>query len=599
MAQRLTKPMLRLATTLLLLFVAHAIAHADNPQKMNMLSKNHCMLAFDTHTTRYLLLPVEEKAELCNLRLIVDNNAIQAFNVRLAADHVDYFVPLALDAVKGKPFVLDVHVQGDVRKNGNLNDYVCWKNMTMTDNFDTANREKWRPLYHHTPPYGWMNDPNGLFYKDGLYHLYYQWNPYGSQWENMTWGHSVSKDLVHWEDRGTAIAPDALGTIFSGCAVVDHNNTAGFGAGAVVAFYTSAGENQTQSMAYSTDNGQTFTKYDRNPVITAAIPDFRDPHVFWHQPTERWIMVLAAGQEMQFYSSKNLKEWTFESRFGEGYGNHDGVWECPDLMQLPVRGTNKQKWMLICNINPGGPFGGNATQYFIGEFDGHQFTCEDKPETTKWMDYGKDHYAGITFDNAPQGRRILMTWMSNWQYGNQVPTLQFRSANTIPCDLDLFEHNGQTFVGRTPSKELFAARATQLFKNSTSARRTFNPAQGAYELVMVVKPQTKGKTRLTLQNAAGEKVVVSYDVAAQTLSVDRTQSGKSDFSDAFKAVTVAPTRGMITTLRIFVDKSSVEVIDAQGKVSLTNLVFPSTPYNTLLLENSGGNKASVSAFEMK
>ncbi len=189
--------------------------------------------------------------------------------------------------------------------------------------------------------------------------------------------------------------------------------------------------------------------------------------------------------------------------------------------------------------------------------------------------------------------------MSNWQYGNQVPTLQFRSANTIACDLDLFEHDGQTFVGRTPSKELLAARAKPLFKNSTSARRTFNPAQGAYELVMVVKPQTKGKTRLTLQNAAGEKVVVSYDVTAQTLSVDRTQSGKSDFSDAFKAVTVAPTRGMITTLRIFVDKSSVEVIDAQGKVSLTNLVFPSTPYNTLLLENSGGNKASVSAFEMK
>lgn len=274
MAQRLTKPMLRLATTLLLLFVAHAIAHADTYKKMNMLSKNHCMLAFDTHTTRYLLLPVEEKAELCNLRLIVDNNAIQTLNVRLAADHVDYFVPLALDAVKGKPFVLDVHVQGDVRKNGNLNDYVCWKTMSMADNFDTTNREKWRPLYHHTPPYGWMNDPNGLFYKDGLYHLYYQWNPYGSQWENMTWGHSVSKDLVHWEGRGTAIAPDALGTIFSGCAVVDHNNTAGFGAGAVVAFYTSAGENQTQSMAYSTDNGQTFTKYDRNPVITARYPIF-------------------------------------------------------------------------------------------------------------------------------------------------------------------------------------------------------------------------------------------------------------------------------------------------------------------------------------
>lgn len=572
---------------------------ADNETEMKFLSKNHCLGEIKNVATRFLLLPVEEKAELCRLRIIVGNETVQAMNVRLAVDQIDYFVPVDLARYAGKHVLADVQATGDVHKNGGWKDHVCWSHIRLSDVFDTVNREKWRPIYHHTPAYGWMNDPNGLFYKDGLYHLYYQWNPYGSQWENMHWGHSVSRDLVHWENKGMALAPDALGTIFSGCAVVDHENTAGFGKGAVVAFYTSAGESQTQSMAYSKDNGASFVKYDGNPVVTADVPDFRDPHVFWHQETARWVMLLAAGQEMRIYSSSNLKDWQYESAFGEGWGNHDGVWECPDLIKLPVRGTNKEKWMLICNINPGGPFGGNATQYFIGQFDGHRFTCEDQPDETKWMDYGKDHYAAITFDNAPDGRHILMAWMSNWQYANLVPTLQYRSANAVPCDIDLFEHAGKTYVGRTPAQELLALRGRRLLKRSAAARRTFDAEKGAYELLVNINPSAAGQTRLSLQNEKGERVVLTYDVAAATLSVDRTLSGETDFSDAFKAVTTAPVRGQISGLRIFVDKSSVEVFDADGRLSLTHLVFPTQPYNTLLLQNSRGNEADVEVYELR
>ena len=572
---------------------------ADNETEMKFLSKNHCLVEIKNVATRFLLLPVEEKAELCRLRIIVGNETVQAMNVRLAVGQIDYFVPVDLARYAGKHVLADVQATGDVRKNGGWKDYVCWSHIRLSDVFDTVNREKWRPIYHHTAAYGWMNDPNGLFYKDGLYHLYYQWNPYGSQWENMHWGHSVSRDLVHWENKGMALAPDALGTIFSGCAVVDHENTAGFGKGAVVAFYTSAGESQTQSMAYSKDNGASFVKYDGNPVVTADVSDFRDPHVFWHQETARWVMLLAAGQEMRIYSSSNLKDWQYESAFGEGWGNHDGVWECPDLIKLPVRGTNKEKWMLICNINPGGPFGGNATQYFIGQFDGHRFTCEDQPDETKWMDYGKDHYAAITFDNAPDGRHILMAWMSNWQYANLVPTLQYRSANAVPCDIDLFEHAGKTYVGRTPAQELLALRGRRLLKRSAAARRTFDAEKGAYELLVNIKPSAAGRTQLSLQNEKGERVVLTYDVAAATLSVDRTLSGETDFSDAFKAVTTAPVRGQISGLRIFVDKSSVEVFDADGRLSLTHLVFPTQPYNTLLLQNSRGNEADVEVYELR
>ena len=542
-------------------------------QEVQFLSNNHSLYRInsDNQSKKYLLLPVQESAEVSNIKVIGSSRQLKTLNVRLANNHIDYYVPLCLQEFDDeKGLMLDVHVNGTYRTDGGISTFSCWKNMSFSDTFDMKNREQYRPVYHHTPAYGWMNDPNGMFYKDGVWNLYFQHNPYGSQWENMTWGHSTSTDLVHWKFQGDPVQPDALGTVFSGSAVVDKENTSGFGKGAVIALYTSAGESQTQSMVYSTDNGKTFTKYEGNPVITSNVPDFRDPHMFWNEDIKKWNMILAAGQHMEIYTSDNLKDWKLESSFGETYGNHGGVWECPDLMKMKVRGTNKEKWMLICNINPGGPFGGSATQYFIGDFDGHKFTCESKPEVTKWMDYGKDHYATVTFDNAPEGRRVAIAWMSNWQYANQVPTMQYRSGNSIPRDLGLFEYKGETYCSVVPSPEITAARSKKATKSLSESCE------------MVVN--LKGNATITLSNDNGEKVVMYYDAKAETFSMDRTKSGKVDFSNDFAATTKAPTYGKISQLRIFIDKSSIEVLDAEGKMAMTNLVFPTKPYNKVTVK---------------
>ena len=547
-----------------------SLAIAASAQDARFLSSNHCIYRINEQKS-YLLLPVQEKAEMCNIKVVKNNTQVKALNVRLASNHIDYYVPLDLKQFgKDAQLALDIHVNGTYRNDGELSGFTCWKKMQFSDTFDTANREKYRPVYHHTPAWGWMNDPNGMFYKDGVWHLYFQYNPYGSQWENMTWGHSTSTDLIHWTFQGAPIEADAWGTIFSGSAVVDHNNTAGFGKGAVVAMYTSAGENQTQSIAYSNDNGQTFTKYAGNPVLTSNTPDYRDPHVFWNEDIKRWNMIMAEGQHMDIYSSADLKEWKLESQFGAEYGNHGGVWECPDLMKMKVRGTDQYKWMLLCNINPGGPFGGSATQYFVGQFDGHKFTCESAPEVTKWMDYGKDHYATVTFDNAPDGRRVAMAWMSNWQYANQVPTMQFRSANSVPRDLDLYEYEGQTYCGVTPSPELAAARPKKATKTLTDA----------CEMVVTLK----GNATITLANDKGEQVVMTYDEKSRTFAMDRTKSGQKEFSDDFAALTVAPVHGKMSQLRLFIDRSSIEAFDADGKMAMTNLVFPTKPYNKVLVK---------------
>ncbi len=539
---------------------------ASQAQKLQMLSDSHAMIRIDVDRD-FLLLPVQEKEEIANVRVIVDNQQKQSLNVKLAVDKVDYYVPLNIARLGTKSLLLDINFHGDRRNVGAVRDFICWREIKQANTFDVSNREKFRPIYHHTPKYGWMNDPNGMFYKDGMWHLYYQWNPYGSQWENMTWGHSTSRDLIHWEAQPTAIEADALGTIFSGSCVVDKKN------GRVVAFYTSAGQNQTQSMAVSKDNGMTFTKDAGNPILTSNEPDFRDPKAFWNPEIQAWNLVLAVGQEMRIYSSKDLKDWKYESSFGKGYGNHDGVWECPDLMKLQVRGTDKQKWMLICNINPGGPFGGSATQYFIGDFDGHTFTCDHKD--TRWMDYGKDHYATVTFDNAPDGRKVALAWMSNWQYANEVPTKQYRSANSVPRDLDLYEYKGEYYCGVTPSKELLAIRGKKVSK----------PTE-ACEIVVDVK----NTMTLTLSNTKGEQVTLNYDAAARQFTMDRTKSGDVSFSEAFPAVTTAPVYGNIRQLRVFIDRCSIEVLDAEGRMAMTNLVFPSEPYNQLVVK---GGKATV------
>lgn len=550
------------------LFITTTLMHAQS-----FLSSNHAIKRVKT-TDKYILLPVEEEEGYAHIRVIKDNQVVKEFNCKLAINKTDYNVPLDVSEYGGE-VLLDIQFSGDKRSIGLINNFVCWKDIKATNVFDSKNREKFRSIYHHTPVYGWMNDPNGMFYKDGVWHLYYQYNPYGSQWENMTWAHSTSTDLIHWKNHGEVIQPDALGTIFSGSSVVDKENTAGFGKDAVVAFYTSAGAAQTQSIAYSTDNGETFKKYVNNPILTSDVPDFRDPNVFWNEEVKQWNLILAVGQQMNIYSSKNLKDWKYESSFGEGYGNHGGVWECPDLLKMG------DKWVLICNINPGGPFGGSATQYFVGSFDGHKFTCESKPEVTKWMDYGKDHYATVSFSNAPDGRIVVLPWMSNWQYANQVPTQQFRSANGLPRDLGLYSYNGEDYVSVKPSPEVFAA-----FEKKPSGRLQ----SAAYIEVTNIKSNAS----IVLSNDKGERVTMVYDGKNATFSMDRTESGVTDFHSDFKAKTVAPTNGVIKSMQIFIDRCSIEAFDTEGKVAMTNLVFPSKPYDKIIVKG-----CKVKIYELK
>ena len=550
------------------LFITTTFMHAQT-----FLSSNHAMKRVKT-ADKYILLPVEEEEGYAHIRVIKDNQVVKEFNCKLAINKTDYNVPLDVSEYGGE-VLLDIQFSGDKRSIGLINNFVCWKDIKATNVFDSKNREKFRSIYHHTPVYGWMNDPNGMFYKDGVWHLYYQYNPYGSQWENMTWAHSTSTDLIHWKNHGEVIQPDALGTIFSGSSVVDKENTAGFGKDAVVAFYTSAGAAQTQSIAYSTDNGETFKKYVNNPILTSDVPDFRDPNVFWNEEVKQWNLILAVGQQMNIYSSKNLKDWKYESSFGEGYGNHGGVWECPDLLKMG------DKWVLICNINPGGPFGGSATQYFVGSFDGHKFTCESKPEVTKWMDYGKDHYATVSFSNAPDGRIVVLPWMSNWQYANQVPTQQFRSANGLPRDLGLYSYNGEDYVSVKPSPEVFAA-----FEKKPSGRLQ----SAAYIEVTNIKSNAS----IVLSNDKGERVTMVYDGKNATFSMDRTESGVTDFHSDFKAKTVAPTNGIIKSMQIFIDRCSIEAFDTEGKVAMTNLVFPSKPYDKIIVKG-----CKVKIYELK
>ena len=543
--------------TMLLAGAAAALAQV----KPTVLGEKHAMLKVK-QGEKFLLLPVQESEDIAAIAVVNSKNDMaRRLNVKLATDRVDYYVPLEL---KGA-WLLDIEFHGDRRQKGAVSEFVCWKEMKYSNTFDTTNREHFRPAYHHTPLYGWMNDPNGMFYKDGVWHLYYQWNPYGSQWENMTWGHSTSRDLIHWEAQPTAIEADWLGSIFSGSCVTDGND--------VVAFYTSAGHHQTQSMAVSKDGGRTFQKFSGNPVLTADAPDFRDPKVFWNEDNGCWNLILAVGQEMQIFSSKDLKQWKYESSFGKEYGNHGGVWECPDLLKIG------QKWVLLCNINPGGPFGGSATQYFVGDFDGHRFTCESMPKVTKWLDYGKDHYATVTFYNAPEGRHVALAWMSNWQYANQVPTKQFRSANSVPRDLGLFTDGEETYVSVVPSKEMLAVRGQKIKKPTETC-----------EVIV----DLKGSADITFSNLKGEQVVMHYDAQKQTFAMDRTKSGDSSFSENFACTTTAPTHGQLKQLRIFIDRCSMEVFDADGHMAMTNLVFPTEAYNDVKVK---GGKATV--YEIK
>ena len=572
------------------------------------------------HAPKYASLPIEEEQPKAQVML---NGT--PMDVRLAVNKVDYTVPFPLHAGAEK----DSLVIKNLARNA-----VAWKHIELADTFDTANREKFRPIYHHTPAYGWMNDANGLVYKDGEYHLYFQYNPYGSKWGNMHWGHSVSKDLVHWTHEQPAIARDTMGHIFSGSCVVDHNNTAGFGKDAIIAFYTSHKnlpgnhQRQQQCIAYSLDNGRTYTKYEGNPVLTPfdGLENFRDPKVFWYAPQNKWVMIVSADKNMRFYESKDLKKWNYMSEWGAGYGPQPNQFECPDFFEMAVDGNAQhKKWVMIVNINPGFAYGGSGTMYFVGQFDGHKFTCDTAPNDVKWLDWGKDHYATVTYSNTP-GRVIAMPWMSNWQYANLTPTQQFRSQNALPRELKLYTaDNGELLVSAAPVKETEALRnkATDLgsFEGEKQAKID---NEGAFELDFDLQAGTADKCGVEIANAKGEKVSIYYDAKAQRFVMDRAESGITEFGNKvephqldnaqslkrYKEVTVnyhnafalgtwapVPVKADTHHVQIFVDKSSVELFVDGGRIAMTNLVFPNEPYNQLRF--FGGKVANAKAYTIK
>lgn len=553
--------------------------------------------------SKYLLLPVQESNDDARINVLVDGRLDKTINVKLAKSKVDYYVPFDLSSYKGHEVAMNIVTTQGRSTLREAKDDACWKNMTLSDTFDTTNREKHRPVYHHTPSYGWMNDPNGMFYKDGVWHLYFQHNPYGSKWQNLSWGHSTSKDLINWTPEPEALEPNGLGMVFSGSCALDTNNTAGYGNDAVIGLYTSADASQTQSLVWSKDNGKTFEFYPANPVITLE-SEARDPNMFWDDNAKQWVLLLAHAleHEMLVFTSPDMKEWTLQSSFGKGIGAQGGVWECPDLFRLNVDGSDEEKWVLVCNLNPGGPFGGSATQYFVGDFDGKTFKADTDSEgkiPTKWMDYGKDHYATVSWSDAPDNRRTVIGWMSNWQYAAEVPTMQYRSANTLPRDVSLFRAaDGEIYMASEPSPELVALRdrLTVNVKKANIRKKAAtytlpNANGGVCEILLDIDARKSKLINLTVSNNAGEKVVMQYDVAAHSLSFDRRESGIVDFSQDFPAVTVSPTfedKGRIS-LRIFIDKSSMEVFGNKGQFVMTNLVFPEKPYTTLSISSGDGN----------
>ena len=594
-------------------------------QKMNIEHKGDTTIIKVENPTKYLLLPIQEEKDEAQVLLDTGSKYDTWMDVRLAQNGSDYFVPFALG--KGKTATVKIL--------GLKKDALALSLLKLSNTFDTTNTDYYRPSYHFTPLYGWMNDPNGMVYKDGEYHLYFQYNPYGSKWGNMHWGHAVSKDLVHWENLDPAIARDPVGHIFSGSSVVDKKNTAGFGKDAIIAIYTnnSVNHDEVQCIAYSNDNGRTFTKYEGNPVLTPfdGLKDFRDPKVFWYEKGKCWYMIVSADKETRFYKSKNLKKWTYVSAFGKGMGQQPCQYECPDFFQLPVNGDKKKmKWVMTMNINPGCWFGGSATEYFVGDFDGKNFTCPDAHDV-KWLDWGKDHYATVTFSNT--GDRVLgITWMSNWQYANLTPFKQNRGANGLPRELKLYEKNGKYYISEDVAPEVYALRkdTKELADASVANAKDFKGVaanmNGAFEIEADVTPDANGIAGIEISNNKRERTLIYFDMKQGKVVMDRTESGLTDFGkqavphdielawdkqlaaegkqparitnsinykNDFALATWAPLSlcedGKKTYhVDIFVDKSSVELFVDGGRIAMTNLVFPVAPYENVKLYTQGG-----------
>jgi fructan beta-fructosidase len=492
--------------------------------------------------------------------------------------------------------------------------FITMKINALAQSLPPNYSEPHRPQFHFSPPAMWMNDPNGMVYYAGEYHLFYQYHPQGDKWGPMHWGHAITRDLVHWEHLPIALEPDSLGYIFSGSVVVDHTNTTGFKTGvdaplvAMFTYHNMAGEKsgrsdyQYQGIAYSNDKGRTWTKYKGNPVIpnTEGLKDFRDTKVFWYEKTKNWVVILAVADHVRFYNSKDLKTWTLTGTFGKNEGAHGGVWECPDLFQIKIEGMQIQKWVLLQSLGNGAPNGGSGTQYFIGYFNGKTFENDNKPETVLWLDYGRDNYAGVTWSNAPLSRRLFLGWMSNWQYAQEVPTSPWRSAMTLPRELILKKKEGVTRLYQSVVKEIsniFDEKNQENLRSSTTKNEvafqeksiTLKSSLNFIDLKFNVLDKKAKNISLELSNSKGEKFVFGYEADSNRIFTDRTQSGKTDFSKNFAAsrhFAPLPKELGLLHFNIYVDDSSIEIFEKMSGTVMTELFFSTEKFTKLSIKGN-------------
>ncbi|MBV9761459.1 MAG: glycoside hydrolase family 32 protein [Acidobacteriaceae bacterium] len=463
----------------------------------------------------------------------------------------------------------------------------------------------YRPQYHFSPRENWTNDPNGLVYFEGEYHLFFQYNPFGDEWGHMSWGHAVSPDLMHWRQLPVALPEQDGIMIFTGSTVVDEHNSSGFCTGnkaCMVAVYTGhtppSGTRpalQTQNIAYSNDRGRTWTKYPGNPVLNLNLTDFRDPKVFWSQKSNRWVMVVSLPNDhkVRLYGSPDLKKWAALSEFGPA-GATGGQWECPELFELPVEGAGREtRWILKVGLNPGGLGGGSGEQYFVGRFDGTRFTNDNPASQTLWTDYGKDCYCALTFNHLPAAHApVMLGWMNDWQYAAKLPTSPWRGQMTIPRKLSLRQTGAGIRMYQQPADELQGLKG-----ESIAIRGSTKTYSHSFELQAEMKPGGAQQVGWKLLAADGTYTVVGYKRASGTVFVDRRHSGRTDFSKDFPAISEAPLQlpDGVLRLRVLVDRCSVEVFAGDGEVAITDLVFPPAGASQIDLWTAGGNAGEVKA----
>lgn len=463
-------------------------------------------------------------------------------------------------------------------------------------------KEKFRPQYHFTPQKNWMNDPNGLVYVNGEYHLFYQHNPFGNRWGHMSWGHAVSRDLVKWKHLPVAIPEKDSVAIFSGSAVIDKNNTSGFATKAgqqpMVAIYTAHiikdpskpdDYRQEQHMAYSLDNGRTFTKYEGNPIHNNGMKDYRDPKVFWHEPTRKWIMLVVKPHEhiIDFYQSSNLKEWNKVGEFGNE-GDFSEIWECSDLLEMKVEGTNEKKWVLINSQQYG-------VQYFVGTFDGKTFKNDNDKSTVLRQDYGPDYYAAITYNNLPEGQApIMVGWMNNWKYANDIPTDPWKSAMAVPREMYLRKIDGKYLLFQQPVKALEKQRGKQTYLSNIQVESTKPLLLNgrSYEFNIDWQPGNITNSGVTVFSSSNKGLKIGYDAVKKLLYIDRSaisdDSFYKDFTKNSRYETPITLRNGTLNLRILVDHSVVEVFANNGEKVMSIQAFPGEQYEgiNLFTENA-------------